>query len=64
MEKLKKVLCLSCWNPLYWLLVLTAPLLFLLGGALCGLVTGILLGYEKGMSYAIRGVKDLLSKIL
>ena len=36
------------WNPLFWLVVVLAPV----AGIVVGGFTGLLCGYEKGLEYA------------
>lgn len=50
--RIQKLLSPKWWNPLFWLLVVFAPLLGIVGGMLCGAFTGILVGYEGGLDVA------------
>ena len=48
------VLAPKWWNPLFWLLVIFAPLLGILAGIVGGAFSGMLIGYESGLDVARR----------
>lgn len=49
-----KVFAPKWWNPLFWLLVVVAPILGILLGTIAGAAYGMLIGYEKGLNTANR----------
>ena len=48
------------WNPLFWLVVVLAPVLGIVGGTVAGAFYGMLIGYEKG----VETVSDMLHKFI
>lgn len=57
------VLCPKWWNPLFWLVLILAPVFGILGGIACGVFWGFLLGYDKGLEIAAKKLSELLSKL-
>lgn len=51
------------WNPLFWSVVVFAPLFGLLLGIVYGALIGGVGGYEKGLEEACRKLHHLLSKL-
>ena len=51
------------WNPLLWLIVLFAPVVCMLAGCVCGVLTGLLAGYERGLDFARRKVSRMLASM-
>ena len=51
------------WNPLFWMVVILAPIvstiLFTIGGAF----TGMLVGYERGLDFAHRKLNRIISQL-
>lgn len=54
------VLSPKWWNPLYWLVVVLAPVFGIIAGTVGGAFYGFLIGYEKGLETA----GDKLHKII
>lgn len=50
--KNRKLLVPRWWNPLFWSVVIFAPLAVFLAGMLYGLLQGLLMGYEKGLAFS------------
>ncbi|MBQ8454227.1 MAG: hypothetical protein IJ537_02635 [Bacteroidaceae bacterium] len=40
------------WNPLFWLVVVLAPVFGMVAGTIGGAFCGLLIGYEKGLETA------------
>lgn len=54
------VLAPKWWNPLYWLVVVLAPVFGIIAGTVSGAFYGFLIGYEKGLETSC----DKLHKII
>lgn len=48
------------WNPLFWLVVATAPILGIIIGAVAGAVFGLLSGYARGLDTSIRKLNKII----
>lgn len=48
------------WNPLFWLVVVLAPVFGIIAGTVSGAFFGLLIGYEEGLGIA----RDKLHKII
>ena len=46
------VLAPKWWNPLFWLVVVLAPVFGIIAGTVSGAFYGFLIGYEKGLETA------------
>ena len=62
-----KVFAAKWWNPLFWLLVVIAPVLgpvlgIILGGVY-GAFCGLLIGYEKGLNEAGNKLNKFLATL-
>ena len=53
------VLAPKWWNPLFWLVVVFAPVAGIVAGILVGGFTGLMAGYEKGLEYARCKMHDI-----
>lgn len=54
------VLAAKWWNPLFWVVVVLAPLFGIIAGIVSGAFYGLLIGYEEGLGIA----RDKLHKII
>ena len=53
------VLAPKWWNPLFWLVVVLAPVFGIIAGTFCGL----LIGYEKGLETAGNKLHKIIAKL-
>ncbi len=56
---LKRLCVARWWNPLYWALLLAAPLLGVVCGIVAGACCGVLIGFQTG----IHGSCDMIDKV-
>lgn len=66
MEKdIKKINLLTAkwWNPLFWLVVLLAPVFGIIAGTVAGAFYGLLIGYERGLETACNKLDNIISKL-
>lgn len=66
MEKdIKKINLLTAkwWNPLFWLVVLLAPVFGIIAGTVAGAFCGLLIGYERGLETACNKLDNIISKL-
>ena len=51
------------WNPLFWLVVVLAPVLGMVAGTVGGAFCGLLIGYEKGLETAHGKMHQINAKL-
>lgn len=51
------------YNPLFWLVIILAPVIGLAVGSVTGSVCGLLIGYEKGLEAAMNKLHKLTVKL-
>lgn len=51
------------WNPLFWLVVILAPIVGVMAGMVSGALCGLLIGYEKGLDVASRKLSKFIAKL-
>lgn len=51
------------WNPLFWLVVVIAPFLGIVIGALAGCFYGLLWGYVRGLDTSSRKLNKILDTL-
>ena len=51
------------WNPLFWVVVVLAPVLGIAIGAVYGVFCGMIMGYGKGLSMATRKMDKFLATL-
>ena len=63
--KNKKVSLLApkWWNPLFWLVVVLAPVFGIIAGTVAGAFFGLLIGYEKGLETAGNKLHKIIAKL-
>lgn len=61
--KIQRLLSPRWWNPLFWLLVILAPLLGILAGMVGGAFSGMLIGYEGGLDVAKKKMHKINEQI-
>ena len=61
--KKENLLAPKWWNPLFWLVVILAPLLGAVAGTVAGAFTGLLVGYERGLDKSDEYVRKMLAKL-
>ncbi len=61
--KIQKLLLPKWWNPLFWLLVVFAPMLGVVAGILGGAFAGMLMGYERGLDVARKKMHKINEQI-
>ena len=57
------VLCAKWWNPLFWLVVVLAPVFGIIAGTVAGAFCGLLIGYEKGLETAGNKLHKIIAKL-
>ena len=58
-----KVFAPKWWNPLFWLVVVLAPVLGMVLGMVAGTFCGLLIGYEKGLETAHGKMHQINAKL-
>lgn len=58
-----KVLAPKWWNPLFWLVVVLAPVLGIIVGTVGGAFIGFLMGYESGLETAGDKLHEIIEKL-
>ena len=56
------VLAPKWWNPLFWLVVVLAPVFGIIAGTVAGAFCGLLIGYEKGLETASNKLHKIIAK--
>ena len=51
------------WNPLFWLVVVLAPVCGIIAGIVAGAFYGLLIGYEMGLETAGNKVHKIIDKL-
>lgn len=51
------------WNPLFWLVVVLAPVFGIVVGTVGGAFYGLLIGYEKGLETACEKLHKITSTL-
>ena len=51
------------WNPLFWLVVVLAPVCGIIAGIVAGAFCGLLIGYERGLDMANGYVRKIIAKL-
>lgn len=51
------------WNPLFWLVVVLAPVFGIIAGTVGGAFIGFLMGYERGLDTASEKLHDIIKKL-
>ncbi len=51
------------WNPLFWLVVVLAPVFGIIAGTVSGAFCGLLMGYEKGLKTACKKLNQIIAKL-
>lgn len=57
------VLAPKWWNPLFWLVVVLAPVFGIIAGTVAGAFYGLLIGYEKGLKTAGNKLHEIIAKL-
>ena len=57
------VLASKWWNPLFWMVVLLAPVFGIIAGTVGGAFYGFLIGYEKGMETAGEKLHKIIANL-
>ena len=57
------VLAPKWWNPLFWLVVILAPVVGIIAGIVAGAFCGLLIGYERGLDMANGYVRKIIAKL-
>ena len=57
------VLAPKWWNPLFWLVVVLAPVFGIIAGTVAGAFYGLLIGYEKGLETAGNMLHKIIAKL-
>lgn len=61
--KSTKLFAPKWWNPLFWIVVIFAPVLCMAAGVVAGALTGLLIGYEKGLDIASRKLNRFIATL-
>lgn len=51
------------WNPLFWLVVVLAPVFGIIAGTVTGAFCGLLIGYEKGLETAGNKLHKIIANL-
>lgn len=57
------LLAAKWWNPLFWLVVVLAPVYGIIFGTVAGALYGLLIGYEKGLETAGDKLHKIIAKL-
>ena len=57
------VLAPKWWNPLFWLVVVLAPVFGIIAGTVAGAICGLLIGYERGLAIASRKLNKIIASL-
>lgn len=57
------VLAPKWWNPLFWMVVVLAPVFGIIAGTVAGAFCGLLQGYEKGLGIASDKLHKIIAKM-
>lgn len=58
-----KLFAAKWWNPLFWLVVVLAPVFGIIAGTVAGAFCGLLIGYEKGLETAGNKLHKIIAKL-
>lgn len=58
-----KLFAAKWWNPLFWLLVVFAPVFGIVAGTIGGAFCGLLMGYGKGLDLSSRKMEKIIAKL-
>ncbi len=59
--KNQKLFAPKWWNPLFWTVVIFAPVLGIAAGLIAGVLIGLLRGYETGLDIASKNLKRFIA---
>lgn len=61
--KNQKLFAPKWWNPLFWTVVIFAPVLGIAAGLIAGVLIGLLIGYEKGLGLASQKLNRFIATL-
>lgn len=61
--KSRKLFAPKWWNPLFWIVVILAPVLGIAAGVVAGALAGLLIGYEKGLGLASQKLNRFIATL-
>lgn len=57
------VLAPKWWNPLFWMVVVLAPVFGIIAGTVVGAIYGLLQGYDVGLAIASDKLHKIIAKL-
>lgn len=57
------VLAPKWWNPLFWMVVVLAPVFGIIAGTVAGAFCGLLQGYDVGLAIASDNLHKIIAKL-